>query len=161
LSSISSRHCSVKISRGHDQHAPRRVAQQELLDDQPRLDRLAEADVVGDQQAHPGHLDRTRERVELVTLDLDAALERCEQLTRVRRRQRPPPDGIEERGESSGSSSRSGIGKPARLMTWRKSLDSHLWLTTKTTLPARWIWSFDRLGFRPISTRKSRSVNER
>ena len=41
--------------------------------DEAGLDRLAEADVVGDQQVDPRHLERPDDRVELVVLDRDAA----------------------------------------------------------------------------------------
>ena len=43
--------------RADDQDAARPVAQDQLLDDQPRLDGLAQADVVGNQQVDARHLD--------------------------------------------------------------------------------------------------------
>jgi hypothetical protein len=64
-----------------DQHGPGAVAQQELLDDQAGLDGLAEADVVGDEQADPRHLQGASDGVELVVLDRDAAAERRVQET--------------------------------------------------------------------------------
>ena len=41
--------------RAYDQHPPGPVSQQHLLDHQAGLDRLAQADIVGDQQVHPRH----------------------------------------------------------------------------------------------------------
>ena len=69
----------LDLQRGgaDDQHRARAVAQDQLLDDQARLDRLAQADVVGDQQVDARHLDGAHDRVELVVLDRDAAAERA------------------------------------------------------------------------------------
>ncbi len=39
--------------------------------DQDRLDRLAQADVVGDQEVNPRHLDCPDHRVELIVLNVD------------------------------------------------------------------------------------------
>ena len=65
-------------------------------DDQPRLDGLAQADVVGDEQVHAGHLERAHDRVELVVLDLDAAPERRLEVLLVGRGDRAPANGVEE-----------------------------------------------------------------
>ena len=58
----------------HD-HRARPVAQQELLDHQARLDRLAEADVVGEQKVGAGAGQGALERSELVGLDVGATAE--------------------------------------------------------------------------------------
>ena len=65
----------------------------------PGLDRLAEADVVGDQQRRARHPQRADERLELVVLDRDAAAERRLQRALVGARDRAPADGVEERVE--------------------------------------------------------------
>ena len=48
------------------------LAQQHLPQDQAGLDRFAQAHVIGDKQAHPGHLERLAQWFELVGLDVDA-----------------------------------------------------------------------------------------
>ena len=75
------------------------VAQQQLLDDEPGLDRLAEADVVGDQQVRPRHAQRADHGIELVVLDRDARPERCLQGLGVGGGHGAPPHGVEERVE--------------------------------------------------------------
>ena len=52
------------------------MADDEFQRDQPGLDGLAEAHVVGDEQVDPRHLDGPHHRVKLVVLDVDAAAER-------------------------------------------------------------------------------------
>ena len=66
MSRISSRHCSWRSAGQTIEDAARAVAKEQLLRDQPGLDRLAETDVVGDQQDDARHPDRADERVELV-----------------------------------------------------------------------------------------------
>ena len=78
--------------RADDERRARAMAQQQLLHDEPRLDRLAEADVVGDQQRRARHPQRTNERFELVVLDRDAAAERRLQRALIGAR-RPRPSG--------------------------------------------------------------------
>ena len=67
----------LDLERGgaDDEDRPGAVAEDQLLGDEAGLDRLAEADVVGDQQVDARHLDGPHDRVELVVLDLDAAAE--------------------------------------------------------------------------------------
>ena len=62
--------------RAHDDHRPGAVPQQQLLDDQAGLDRLAQAHVVGQQQVGPRGLQGAAQRLELVGLDVRAAAER-------------------------------------------------------------------------------------
>lgn len=60
-------------SGADDQDRSSPVAKEHLKRDQPRLNRLAKADVIGDEQIHARHLERTNDWIELVILDLDAA----------------------------------------------------------------------------------------
>ena len=62
----------LEASRADDQDGARAVAKDQLLDDEAGLDGLAEADVVGDQQVDPRHLQGARDGVELVILEGDA-----------------------------------------------------------------------------------------
>ncbi len=52
--------------RADDQGVADPVAQDELLQDEPGLDGLAQADVVSDEQERPGHVEGTDEGLELV-----------------------------------------------------------------------------------------------
>jgi hypothetical protein len=53
------------------------VPQEELLDDQAGLNRLAQTDVVSDQQVRARHADSSDHRFKLVVLERDARPERC------------------------------------------------------------------------------------
>ena len=55
-----------------DHHPADPLAQQHLPQDQARLDRLAQAHVIGDEQAHPWHEQGLAQRFELVGLHIDA-----------------------------------------------------------------------------------------
>ena len=72
------------------------MPQDHLLGDEPGLDGLAEADVVGDEQVDARHLDRAHDRLQVVVLDADAAAEGRLQRVRVRRGDRAPAHGVEE-----------------------------------------------------------------
>ena len=63
--------------RGQDEDAANAPPEQQFGEDQPGLDGLAEADVVGDQQADARHREGFQQRDELVVLDPDAAVERA------------------------------------------------------------------------------------
>ena len=63
--------------RGEDQDALYTPPQEELAQDQARLDGFAEADVVRDQEVDPGHLQGLQERHELEVFDLHGAMERA------------------------------------------------------------------------------------
>lgn len=63
--------------RGQDQDALDPPPQEELAQDQTRLDGLAEADVIGDQEIDPGHLKGLQERNELEVLDLNCTVKRA------------------------------------------------------------------------------------
>jgi hypothetical protein len=88
---------NLERSRADDQHAPDAMANDQLLDHQPSLDGLAEADVVCDEEVHPRHLDRAHERVELVGLDRNAAAKRRLQGPDVGRRSGTPAHSVQER----------------------------------------------------------------
>ena len=89
--------------RRADDHDPlRAVPQQQFQRDQASLDRLAQAHVVGEQQVHPGRLDRAGDRLELVLLDDDARTQRGLQRLHVGGRDRGPADRVKEGGQALG-----------------------------------------------------------
>ena len=63
--------------RGEDQDSPDATPEQQLGEDQPRLDGLAETHVVGDEEAHARHAKGFQEWDELVALDAHPAVERA------------------------------------------------------------------------------------
>ena len=85
-----------QAGRADDQHRPGPVPQHQLLHDQAGLDRLAQPDVVGDQQVGPRHGQRPDHRVELIVLDLDTGAERRLQHGLVRRGDRAPAHRVQE-----------------------------------------------------------------
>ena len=99
FSRISSRHFSDRLGGQTMIDGPGAVPQQQLLDDQAGLDGLAQAHVVGEQQVRPRGLQGAAQRLELVGLDVRAAAERRLERVPVRRRDRAPPHGVDERGE--------------------------------------------------------------
>ncbi len=64
----------------YDQHAMRAPPCDQFADDEPRLDRLAKANAIGEQQARPRQLQRTHERNELVWFDLNPSRLRKQQV---------------------------------------------------------------------------------
>ena len=62
--------------RGQDQDPSNTAPQEQLGEDQPGFDGLAQTDVVGQQQADARHAERLQQGDELVVLDADAAVER-------------------------------------------------------------------------------------
>ena len=62
--------------RGRDHDAVDPPPQQQLSDDQPRLDRLAETDVVGDQQIDPRQPQSLSQWRQLIGVEPDAGAER-------------------------------------------------------------------------------------
>ena len=58
-----------------DENGSRAASQQELLNDKPRLDRLAKPDVVGDEKTDVRHVESANERVKLIVFDRDSAAE--------------------------------------------------------------------------------------
>jgi len=92
----------TKPGRAHHQHRARPMPQQELLRHQASLDRLAQPDVVRDQQVRSWHGQGAHDRVELVVLDRDARSEQRLQGGRVSGRDGAPAHGVEERVEPRG-----------------------------------------------------------
>ena len=89
----------LEVGGADDEHRSRPVAEQQLLDDEARLDRLPDPDLVGDQQVDARHLEGAHDRLELVVGDLDARPERRLQRPRVRGGDRAPADRVDERVE--------------------------------------------------------------
>ena len=58
--------------RTGDDHSTDLLAKEELAENEPGFDRLADADVVGDEEVDAGEQERFAQRFELVGLDLDA-----------------------------------------------------------------------------------------
>ena len=73
------------------------MAQEELLDDQTGLDRLAQADVVRQEEIRAWRLQGTAQRLELVGLQARPGAEGRLVLPRIRRGDCTPADGIDER----------------------------------------------------------------
>jgi hypothetical protein len=69
--------CPLLLERGRaeDEDAADPLTGEQLLHHHAGLDRLAEADVVGDEQVHARHAQRPHHRLELEVLDLDRAPE--------------------------------------------------------------------------------------
>src|SRR5262245_23388689 len=72
------------------------MAKHQLQQHEAGLNRLAEANVVRDEQVDARHLDRANDRIELIALDLDAAAERRLELTGIGDRGGAPSDRVEE-----------------------------------------------------------------
>lgn len=66
----------LKRCRTDDQDGAGAVPQQHLLDDETRLNGLAQADVVSDEQIDARHIDCTHQWIELEVFNADAAAER-------------------------------------------------------------------------------------
>ena len=75
------------------------LAKQQFAGDQPRLDRLAETDVVGDEEVHPRQPQGLAERLELVRVDPDSRSERGLEQVRVSGGDAVPAEGMEVGGE--------------------------------------------------------------
>ncbi len=88
----------LDLQRGgtDDQDRADPVAEDQLLNDQARLDRLTETDSVGDEEVDARHLDGAHQRVELVVLDFDAAAERRVEAPPVGLADDAPPNRVEE-----------------------------------------------------------------
>jgi hypothetical protein len=81
----------AKASRADDEDGARTMSEQEFLDYQARLDRLAEAEIIGDEQLRPWHGELSHHRLELVRLDRDTRAEWSLQRTRACGGHRTPP----------------------------------------------------------------------
>src|SRR4051812_27343701 len=76
------------------------MAEKKFLDDQARLDRLAEADVIGKQQVRSGARQGSLEWSQLVGLDVGAAAERRLDRSVIGAGDRTPAQRIDEGRES-------------------------------------------------------------
>ncbi len=85
--------------RRRDDDGLRLLAQEQLARDQARLDRLAEAGVVGDEEIDARQPERLAQRLHLVGVDLDAGAERRLEEVRVGGRDAVPAQRVEEGGE--------------------------------------------------------------
>ncbi len=100
-SSSSAFHCSSTDGGAATTIVFALLAQQQLARDQPRLDRLAETGVIGDEEVHAREPQRLAQRLHLVGVDLDPRSERRLEQVRVGRRDGAPPQRVEERRELS------------------------------------------------------------
>ena len=80
---------------GRRRRCLRLLAQQQLAGDQPGLDRLAEADVVGDEEVDAREPQRLAQRLDLVGVDLDAGAERRLEEARVGRGDAVPAERVQ------------------------------------------------------------------
>jgi hypothetical protein len=94
----------LELEAGRADHERRSsaVTENQLLENEAGLDRLAEADIVSDEQADARHVDRPRNGIELVVLDGDAGAERGVHGPNVRGGDGAPAHGIQKRIESRG-----------------------------------------------------------
>ena len=104
--------------RGEDQDPPDATPEEKLGEDEPRLHRLPEADIVGDEKAYPRHAEGLEERDELVAFDAHPAMEGARNRLPVERafpvgvevgRERGPTGSAEERIEILGGHGPSGV----------------------------------------------------
>ena len=85
--------------RRRDDDRLRLLAQQQLAGDEPGLDRLAEARVVGDEEVDARQAQRLAQRLHLVGVDLDAGAERRLEEVRIGRGDAVPAERVQERRE--------------------------------------------------------------
>jgi hypothetical protein len=111
-------HLALPLERdrggAHDEHEVDPLPQQQLLGHQPRLDRLSEADVLGDEEVRPGEGERLHERRELVAHQLDACPERRLEELRVGGRDRVPLERMQVGGEQARVVDRAHRAEPVR-----------------------------------------------
>ena len=132
------------------------MADDQFEGDHPRLDRLAEAHVVGDQQVDPWHLDGTDHRVKLVVLDVDARAERRLDVADIRRRQAPQRTASRKALSWSGGSKPVGSGRATFSMIRVPGSNSQTtWISSPVRRPRR------RPGRRGSERRRSRPGRRR
>lgn len=88
------------FARSSYQHGSGAMPEQQLLDNEPGLDRFAQPHVVRDKQVDARHLQGADDGIELVVLDRDAAAEGRLQRAGVRRGDRAPSNRVEERAQT-------------------------------------------------------------
>jgi hypothetical protein len=69
----------LEHGRAEDKDPADAATQQQLFEDEARLDRLAEAHAVRQEQAHAWHHERTQDRLKLVGVDLDGGVPDAEE----------------------------------------------------------------------------------
>ena len=69
----------LEHGRAEDEDAPDAPPQEQFFEDQAGLDRLAEADAVGQEQADTGHRQGPQDRLQLVGVDLDGRVPDAEE----------------------------------------------------------------------------------
>src|SRR4051812_222238 len=67
---------NLNRGRANNQNASGAVTQDQLLRNKTCLNRLAQADIVGDEQIHPRHRQCANDWIQLVVIDVNAASER-------------------------------------------------------------------------------------
>ena len=156
------------------------MAEDQLLHDQAGLDRLAEADVICDQQIRARHAQSADHRFELVVLDHDPRPEGGLERTAVGARHRPPANGIQERVElprivdavgidlgkvGALDRRRSGLELPddRELLAGRVVLDAdqrHQVLATRRHVATDVCWQFgaDHVGYDPPTAADDRKL---
>jgi hypothetical protein len=85
--------------RAHDDDVVNLPTEQQFARNEPGLDRLAKADVIGNEEIDARKLERLAQWLQLIRLDLDASPERRLEEGWVCRGDAVPPHGVEERGE--------------------------------------------------------------
>ena len=88
--SSSSRHCKSMDGGAGDDGFPHLLAQQQLAFNQPGFDRLAQPDIIGDEQIDAGQEQGLTQRLKLVGIELDTCPERRLKQPGVRRRDAIP-----------------------------------------------------------------------
>src|SRR5690349_5655374 len=73
----------LQRSWAHDEYSVRALTKHQLQNDQARLDRLAETDIVSNEEIDARHLDRTHDRIKLVAFGLNPASKWRLELPRV------------------------------------------------------------------------------
>lgn len=86
----------LQAGGANDEHGPGAMTDEQLLDDQSRLDRFTQADIVRDEEIDAGHLDGSNQRIELVVLDGYPAPERRLQKRTIRVGDGSPANGVEK-----------------------------------------------------------------
>ena len=86
--------------RGCDDDEIDSPAEQQLAHDKPRLDRLAEADIVGDQKVHTRQSERFSQRQQLIGVKPNAGPKRRLQKVSIGRCRRAPADRSQVRREN-------------------------------------------------------------
>src|SRR5947209_8072574 len=90
----------LQRGRADDYYLACSVAYDKLLADQPGLNGLAQANIIGDEQVGTRHLDGSHHRVKLVIFQFDAAAEGSLQSAYISARNRTPMHRVKKRIES-------------------------------------------------------------